>query len=485
MHCLTYQNFSHIPQNERLKERKISVDGGEKQQKILHQQNQEKLVEQNLLKIRIAQMDKQIAKQTDKAYSLERHKMELEAAMTDRLIDISSQVNLLNMKKKCLMEERAQMKADIGDRLMKIEQLKTRYELSMDLLGKNDDGSTVTAVQIKIEMAQEKYLLLNEGNALNEKILKAENEVKCMENMLQLMNFSNDEYRKIFETVTESSPEVKKMNTLQNNYFQAITNIKILKEDLVILIDHLELLEQQRQVMFKDFEEVQRVKLDNNDALLKIHKDLVDQETKLERADREMKMAFKSAKKRIKDQEFVSLFEKDTRIKEQDERNNSALQQLADLVENTPDMSQNVTRHFMERGLSLPAIARRAKSQCSWKSETSLGDHSLRGDPHCMKRCECFVREGVNFFHDCVKIFFLSQIPIAPFCRVRQLHQAKAWKARRKSQLKLPHSNQVYQSSKSRSQKPRKHRRRRTSFQSANREQHFWNYLFYCERNKT
>lgn len=384
---LVFLSFYLFSQTERLKERKISVDGGAKQQKIIHQQNQEKLVEQNLLKIRIAQMEKQIAKQTDKAYSLERHKMELEAAMTDRLIDVKSQINLLNMKRKCLIEERAQMKVDIGDRLLKIDQLKKRYELSMDLLGKNDDGTTVTAVQIKIEMAQEKYLLLNEGNELNEKILKAEKEQQLLQNTLQLMNFSNDEYRKIFETITESSPEVKRMNDLQNNYFHTTSKLKKVKEDLVLIIDHIELLEQQRLELVREFDDVIRTKLDNNDALLKCHKELIDQETKLERADREMKTAFKAAKKRIKDQEFVVLFEKDLMIKERDDRNNSSLQQLADLVETTPDMSQNVTRHFLERGLSLPVNVRRAKSQCSWKSETSLGG-SLKGDVHCMKRCK-------------------------------------------------------------------------------------------------
>lgn len=333
-------------------------------------------------------MEKQIAKQSDKAYSLERHKMELEAAMTDRLIDIKSQVNLLVMKRKCLWEERSQMKIDIADRLLKIQQLKTRYDLSMDLLGKNDDGTTVTAVQIKIEMAQEKYLLLNEGNVLNEKVVKAESEIKCLENTLKLMNFSNDEYRKIFETVTESSPEVKRMHDLQNRYCQTMTEIKMLKGNLMTLADHLELLETQRSEMDKEFEEVQRTKLDNNDALLKIHKELVDQETKLERADREMKTAFKSAKRRIKDHEFISVFEKDMEVKERDERNNSTLQQLADMVETTPDMGQTVTRHFLERGLTLPANVRRAKSQCSWKSDTSIGDLSSRGDLHCMKRCE-------------------------------------------------------------------------------------------------
>lgn len=364
------------------------MEGGEKQQKILHQQNQEKLVEQNLLKIRIAQMEKQIAKQADKSYSLEKHKMELEAAMSDRLIDINSQINILNMRKKCLHEERTQLKADIGERTLKIEQLKKRYALSMDLLGKNEDGTTVTAVQIKIKMAQEKYFLLNKGNELNEKILKADDETRRMGNVLKLMNFSNDEYRKVFDTVDESSPEMIRMNETYERYCHQITDIKALKCTLVQIVDHIEILERQRDELLREFDEVQRTKLDNNDALLKVHKELVDQDTKLERAEREMLTSFKAAKKRIKDREFVALFEKDSVIRERDERNNSSLQQLADLVEGIPDMGQTVTRHFLERGLSLPPNVRRGRSQCSWKSETSVGDQSLRCDMHCLKRCK-------------------------------------------------------------------------------------------------
>lgn len=345
-------------------------------------------MEQNLLKIRIAQMEKEIAKQTDKAYSLEKHKVELEAAMTDRLINVNSQMNVLKMKRKCLIEERAQMKADLGERLLKIEQLKKRYELSMDLLGKNDDGTTVTAVQIKIEMAQEKYLLLNKGNKMNEKILKAEDELRRLENTVKLMNFSNDQYKKIFDSVNVSSPEVKRMDELTHKYLQATTDIKTLKESLVEILDSIEILDRQRYELVKELEEVQRTKLDNNDSLLKIHKEIVDQETKIERAQRDMKTTFKAAKRHIKDQEFIRLFEKSMVLKENDEKNNSALQQLADLVDIIPDMSQTVTRHFIERGLCLPALNRRGKSQCSWKSDTSLGDQSLKSDAHCLKRCK-------------------------------------------------------------------------------------------------
>lgn len=374
-----------------MKERKLFVEGGEKQKKLIHQQNQERLVEQNLLRIKITQLERQIEKQADKAFTLERHKMELEAAMRDRLIDIKSQMNILNLKKKCLIEEKAQLRCDVSDRILKIQHLKKRYELENDLLGKNEDGTMVTAVQIKIEMAQEKFMLLNQGNELNEKILKAEKEIKCMENTIKLMRFCNDEYRQVFDTMTETSPEVKKMVELQEKYSKTMNELKNLKSDMITVIDNIDKLEIQRREVEKEFEDIQRKKLDHNDQLLRVHKDLCDQETKLERAERELKISYKAANRRIKDHEFMLHFEKDLRIKEGDEKNNSAMQQLADLVECIPEMTQTVTRHFLERGLSLPSTyLKRSKSHCSWQSENSInGDRSLGSDLHCsLKKCK-------------------------------------------------------------------------------------------------
>lgn len=347
-------------QSDKLKEKKIFVEGGEKQLKLIQQEIQEKLVDQNLLKMKIIQMEKQMAKQNDRTFSLEKHKMELEAAMRDRLIDIKAQKDILLMKRKCLLDERSQLKADIGERMLKIDQLKKRYEVAIDLLGKNDDGTLKTAVQIKIENAQEKYMLLNEGNSLNEKISKAESEIKSMENTLRLMNFSNNVFKKQFERVNEDSPEVKRMNDLQNRFSQNCNSLKTIKENMSGLIESLERLQDEKDEMEKMFEDVQRTKLDSNDTLLKLHKELMDQDTKLERAEREWKTSNKAAKRRVKDMEYLNLFEKDVLSRERDDRNNSAMQQLADLVDSIPEMSQTVTRHFVEKGLNLP-VMRRAK----------------------------------------------------------------------------------------------------------------------------
>lgn len=104
------------------------------------------------MKMRIYQLDKQLAKQNDKFYTLEKHKMDLEAAINERLLDINAQKDVLLMKRKCLTEERTQLRADIAERTIKIEQMKKRFENANDLLGKNDDGTEITATQIKIRV---------------------------------------------------------------------------------------------------------------------------------------------------------------------------------------------------------------------------------------------------------------------------------------------------------------------------------------------
>lgn len=156
----------------------------------------ERLVEHSLLKMRVHQMAELFNKQMEKFYDLEQHKLHLQLAIDERLVDLSCQMELLSTKRKHLRLERDQLKADLNERRMKIGALKARFELTNELLGKNEDGTAVSAIQLKMETAQEKALLLDQGSKLNEKVLNAEADIKALENTLILLNFSNDKYKR-------------------------------------------------------------------------------------------------------------------------------------------------------------------------------------------------------------------------------------------------------------------------------------------------
>lgn len=50
-------------------------------------------------------------------------------------------------------------------------------------------------------------------------------------------------------------------------------------------------------------------RMENNDTLMKIHKEILEQKSKMERAQRELKLGRKSAKQKVLDREYFIAFE--------------------------------------------------------------------------------------------------------------------------------------------------------------------------------
>uniref|UniRef100_A0A1B0CYR3 Coiled-coil domain-containing protein 39 n=1 Tax=Phlebotomus papatasi TaxID=29031 RepID=A0A1B0CYR3_PHLPP len=293
----------------RLKETQLRCESGEKHIRQATVANQEKLVDQSILKMKVQQFERQLENQSERKYNFEKHRLELEVAINQRFLDIQAQKKILVAKKKHLTDERQHLRAEIGDRSVKIENLKKRYQLIEDVLKRNEDGSAMTPIQIRLRAAQEKQILLKEGNELNAKVLKAEADIKAMENTVRLVNFANENYKRNFVTVEEDSPLLQELENLQDVYFQAVRKLKNLRGNLVFKADQLNTLNEQKESIERELEEIIRVKGDRNDVLMKIHKELLEQKVKLHRAEREMKQAFKAAKLRLNDSEFLAIQE--------------------------------------------------------------------------------------------------------------------------------------------------------------------------------
>lgn len=155
----------------------------------------ERMVERSLLEMRIDQMATMFNRQVGRFFTMEQHRIQLQAAIDERLANLRCQQEILALKRKHLHAERDTMRADINERRGKIEALKARFEMCHQLLGRNEDGSTVSVIQLRMETAQEKAMLLDRGSQLNEQVLKAESDIKALENTLVLLNYSNDRYR--------------------------------------------------------------------------------------------------------------------------------------------------------------------------------------------------------------------------------------------------------------------------------------------------
>lgn len=201
---LSDNQTEHIELTNKLRNCQSECEAGLRSIAMNREKLHERLVEHSLLKMRVHQMTDMFNKQMEKFYDLEQHKFQLQLAIDERLIDLNCQMNLLSTKRKHLRAERDQLKVDINERHQKIEALKARFELTNELLGKNDDGTAVSAIQLKMETAQEKAILLECGSKLNEQVLNAEADIKALENTLVLLNFSNDKYKRKMGQVTDN-----------------------------------------------------------------------------------------------------------------------------------------------------------------------------------------------------------------------------------------------------------------------------------------
>lgn len=58
-----------------------------------------------------------------------------------------------------------------------------------------------------------------------------------------------------------------------------------------------------------ELDELARNRMENNDVLIKIHKEIMEQNSKVERARREMKISKKAMMKKVGNREYVRLLE--------------------------------------------------------------------------------------------------------------------------------------------------------------------------------
>ncbi|XP_013116307.2 coiled-coil domain-containing protein 39 [Stomoxys calcitrans] len=358
--------------NFKIKEAQVYCEGGVKRVKEETKRNQELIVELSILKMRANEFEEEITRCEDSAYNLAKHRMHLNRTIKDRMVEIRSQMEILNLKRKHQMEELSTLRADIGERKKHIEAVKARFELTSKLLGVNDDGTMVTATQLKVETAQEKQMLLDEGNELNEAVLNAEREIEALQNTLALLNNSNDAFRKQIQKVQDGEEASAELKSLQMNYCASLNKLRTLRQELQEQELKLQESVKQRDELDKLLSREAKKRCDDADFLCKLQKELQDQANKLTRADRELKTALKALKQRAISEEFLRLYNKDLDLRDLEKRNLGVLNQLGEIAYTDYVLGPKIARHILDRGLKMPHMLQKSRSSLSYRSDTSF-----------------------------------------------------------------------------------------------------------------
>ncbi|XP_054287819.1 coiled-coil domain-containing protein 39-like [Macrosteles quadrilineatus] len=202
------------------------MEGGQKQLTALQQTNKQTQVTLNLLKLRVDQREKTLAKHENQVFGLEREKLELENALRERKVEIGLQMDLMAAKKRSLEEEKSELKKALEHLHIRIGQLQKKHDIVMDSLGKEDSGENFSVAHFKIKIAQERHELQEIGDDLDSKIKKAENEIPAMENTLRVISAANDCYKRNLDAIDSDSPEMQEKKKLEEQYIEASRNLK-------------------------------------------------------------------------------------------------------------------------------------------------------------------------------------------------------------------------------------------------------------------
>lgn len=123
--------------------------------------------------------------------------------MRERQIEITTTKEMLAAKLRNLDEEKGRLRLDMTGRQTKIEQLRKRHSIAVTALGTDEDGQPLSVTHFKIRNAQEKYMLQQEGDELDMRVKKAEQEITAMENTLQVINQSNVAFKQNLSAVRD------------------------------------------------------------------------------------------------------------------------------------------------------------------------------------------------------------------------------------------------------------------------------------------
>ncbi|KAK6644584.1 hypothetical protein RUM43_000851 [Polyplax serrata] len=333
----------------------LFVECGNKQLNALRALNQEKQVDMNLLKLRVKQAEKAIDRVGGKVFCLEKQRLELEEAMKEREIEIKTMKDILTVRRRVLNEQSAGLNSRINLARLKVDHLKSKYEVTLLKLGKDENGQPLSVTHIKIKEAQEKFELQEIGDKLDSKIKKTEKEIMAMENTLKVVNATNKAFKNNLQSIDESSPEYLEKLQLEQRQADLLEEYRLEKTVLENLENITVDLEKRYQEKLNIEASIINEWKEKDEQAAETDKEIKDQEEKLQRAGKHLKKLIKEIRGTTV-QKFQTFEEKDIELREMMEQNEFGLQQLAELVAKTFDTGPVVIRYLTDKGITLPMV---------------------------------------------------------------------------------------------------------------------------------
>ncbi|XP_051989390.1 coiled-coil domain-containing protein 39-like isoform X2 [Xyrauchen texanus] len=361
----------------KIQEMQLFIETSEKEQKKLRLKKQDSMVEKSLLKMEVQRLRNLLYDKADGVMTLEKRRLQLQAAMKEREEEIRLHREMLNKQVKFSEQERQGLSAEVHERLSKIDKMRKRYEILTDSMAAPEGEEDKSQAYFIIKAAQEKEELQRQGDELDSKIHKTEKEIQALENTLQVVNNRNTTYRKALTKVKESSPEHQEKLKLEEQRRAAEEKCKYKKRQIQELQEDIEGMNSTLEGLLQE-QTIQNENTERTEShVLSLNKELISQEEKLNRVVKQCSKYTREIRsaKNTKEKTFE---EHDIDLRELRDVNKNINKMLLEAMEKNPDLSATLQIYFMQAGLSLPSPSSTPSSRLSSKINSARSSASLQ-----------------------------------------------------------------------------------------------------------
>ncbi|XP_064194374.1 coiled-coil domain-containing protein 39-like [Anguilla rostrata] len=369
-----------------------------KELKKLRSIKQDTMVDSYILKLEVHRLSTILQNKADRVLSLEKEKLQLQAAMKEGEAEVNVHKEMLQKQFKMVEQERQALSLEMNDKLLKMDKLRKRYEI-MILSMESPDGEGWSPEYYLIKIEKEKEELQRMGNELDAKIYKKEEEIQALENTLYGIYMRNVEYRRAFNNIAKWSKEHQQQLRLEKEKTIAEEKtahrrlqVRERQEDIRGMNATLENLLKEETEQLESREKIQ-FQIDC------LKKDLGNQKVKLGRVSKQCSKLSREIRSN-NDSQGKTDEEQDIEVRELKDFSKQVNSMLQEAIKENPDLSSALERQFQEANVPLPAALSRSPSQqcsrtvsirnsTSVRSSVSAGSNSLRSSakqfPHLKK----------------------------------------------------------------------------------------------------
>ena len=348
----------------------------------IKRRKEDTLVQHDCMKLEIKKLKYTVNVESDKVFSLENRKYQLEMSMEEREREIQVHKDILVSELKAAEEERHKVAKELQKRKVKVKNLRLKYEgLVQKNKSSSEDQESVgehSQAYYVIKAAQDREELQRYGDELDGKIRKCEKEIKALENTMKHLQKRNKNYRDKFLRGAEGADLEKKQileeqcRAASETLFKKRKEVQKLNKEYDDDMRRLMEIQTKQQNFLKKNEDVsyQRERID---------KELQDQHDKLSRAERTKNNNLQSVAQRVQNFED-SAKNKDIMFEAEQLKTKYLMSAIGILVSDMPDLHGILEQPFQEIGLEIPQVSERPGTGSSQRSRASQRSRGSRAN---------------------------------------------------------------------------------------------------------